>query len=140
MSIQNSKYDYTPVGLLAAIVTKYLEYKRSLGFSYDIEEGMLYRFSRLSCSYPLAVNEISLELLTEWCTRRKGEKASTQRTRINTILQFCHFAQAYGYHVEIPEIPRIRTEKYQPYIFTSDEIKRIILEADRLGDTVNRPI
>lgn len=132
MPVQNSKYDYTPIGPLAATITKYLEYKRSLGFGYDIEEGMLYRFSRLSCSYPLAEGEISLELLKKWCARRKEEKASTHKTRVNTILQFCLFAQACGFRVEIPEIPRIRTEKYQPYIFTSDEIRRIFLEADRL--------
>lgn len=132
MPVQNSKYDYTPIGPFAATITKYLNHKRSLGFSYGIEEGMLFRFSRLSCSYPLATDEISLELLEEWCTRRKEEKASTHKARVNTVLQFCLFAQTYGFRVEIPEIPRIKTVKYQPYIFTSAEIKRIILEADKL--------
>lgn len=132
MSVQRSKYDYTPIGPFAAIITKYLAYKRALGFNYGIEEGMLYRFLRLSYSYPLADREISLELLKEWCSQRKEEKASTHKTRVNTILQFCLFAQAYGFRVMIPEMPRIKTEKYQPYIFTSDEIRRIILEADRL--------
>lgn len=116
MSIQRSKYDYTPIGPLAAIITKYLEYKRSLGFNYGIEEGMLYRFSHLSCSFPLADGEISLELLKKWCARRIEEKASTHKARVNTILQFCLFAQAHGC-VEIPEMPRMKTEKYQPYIF-----------------------
>lgn len=69
MSVQKSKYDYTLIGPLATVITKYLEYKRSLGFNYEIEEGMLYRFSRLSYSYPLADSEISLELLKEWCAR-----------------------------------------------------------------------
>lgn len=29
-------------------------------------------------------------------------------------------------------MPSIKAKKYQPYIFTSDEIRRIILETDRL--------
>lgn len=75
MSVQRSKYDYTPIGPLAAIITKYLEYKRALGFNYCIEEGMLYRFSRLSYSYLLAYGEISPELLKEWCARRKEDNS-----------------------------------------------------------------
>lgn len=132
MAIQSKKYNYTPVGNLAAIITQYIEFKRSLGLRYGIEEGVLFRFSLLSQSYPSSSEEISSELLQEWCMRRKSEKASTHSSRVNTILQFCRYAVKYGYHVNFPDIPKLKVEKYQPYIFTKEEVAHIFKEADSL--------
>ncbi|RQV92783.1 MAG: integrase [Calditrichaeota bacterium] len=132
MAVQNRKYNYTPVGNLADIIIQYIRYKRSLGFSYGIEEGVLFRFSLLSHNYPSSSKEIPSGLLQEWCTRRKGEKASTHSSRVNTILQFCRYAGQYGYRVDFPDLPKIKVEKYQPYIFTKEEVAHIFKVADSL--------
>lgn len=59
-------------------------------------------------------------------------RASQKRkwTRVNTILQFCRYAGQYGFQVEFPDIPKIKTEKYLSYIFTKEEIERIFKESD----------
>lgn len=132
MAVQRRKYNYTPVGNLAVIITQYIEFKRSLGLRYVIEEGVLFRFSLLSQNYPSSSEEIPSELLLEWCMRRKNEKASTHSSRVNTILQFCRYAAQYDIQVKFPELPKIKVEKYQPYIFTKEEVARIFKEADSL--------
>ncbi|TJX12760.1 hypothetical protein E9840_12065 [Tissierella creatinini] len=127
---QRPKLDYTPVGDLKDIITQYINYKRSLGFIYEIEEGVLFRFSLLSKDYELSKQEIPLALIDAWCMRRISEKSSTHNTRVNTILQFCRYAENYGFRIDYPEIPKIKVNKYQPYIFTKEEISGIFKTAD----------
>lgn len=133
MAVLNSKTDYTPVGYLKNIIVQYINYKRSLGLKYGVEEGVLFRFSLLSKNYDLSENRISLELLESWCMRRINEKSSTHNSRVNTILQFCRYAECYEFKVDYPEIPRIKIKKYQPYIFTKEEISRIFEATDSMS-------
>lgn len=132
MIASNLKMDYTPVGDLKDIIIQYIEYKRSLDFKYEIEEGVLFRFSLLSKNYDLSGKKVPLELLESWSMRRINEKSSTHSSRVNTILQFCRYAESYGFKVNYPEIPKIKIKKYQPYIFTKEEISRIFEATDSI--------
>ncbi|SHD78677.1 hypothetical protein [Schnuerera ultunensis] len=100
MLSRKPKLDYAPIGILSDIITQYINYKRSLGFRYGIKEGILFRFSLLSKDYELMKKEISLELLYARCMRKIGEKPSTHQSRVNTILQFCRYAESYGFKVD----------------------------------------
>jgi len=121
-----------PVGELSTIITKFIHYKRSLGFKYEIEEGTFYRFSIFSLNYQIKDKIIPTELLNDWMMLRRGEKAVTQRQRILSILQMLKFAYNYGYQISLPDIPHIKTSKYEPYIFTEQELKDFFRACDSI--------
>lgn len=122
-----------PIGELSEIIIKYVNYKRTLGYKYINEEGTLYRFSLFTQKYNIVDKTISSELLMDWMTLRKGEKAITQRQRISCILQMIKFATNYGYQVNIPDTPHIKTNRYEPYIFTGVEISNFFKACDSFG-------
>jgi len=122
-----------PVGELAEIIVTFIQFKRSLGYIYETEEGNLYRFSVFSLDYEITFREVPLQLVEDWLTRRRNEKASTQKTRAQVVLQMLEFAGNHGYIVHFPVVlKRIHVPKYIPYIFTQEELKQFFYACDHI--------
>ncbi len=130
---KTSTIKHPPVGVLADIIVAFIEFKRSLGFIYNIEEGVLYRFSKFTLEYEINGFEVPLRLIEEWLEFRKGEKANTQRTRTYCVLNMLRFAQQNGYTVHFPVLIKRKTiPRYAPYIFTKKELKLLFYACDRI--------
>ncbi len=126
-------FKHRPVGELADIIVAFIQFKRSLGYIYKTEEGILYRFSVFSLDYAIICREVPLQLVEEWLALRKNEKASNQRTRGHIVLQMLNFASNHGYIVHLPVLlKKIRVPKYIPYIFTKKELKQFFLACDHI--------
>lgn len=121
-----------PVGELSEIIQAFITYKRSLGLKYKIEEDTLIRFSILSLEYEIKEKTIPHELIEAYFKKRNGEKNITYNTRIGLINRFLNFSKKYDFIFSLPEIPKLKNEKYQPYIFTSEEIGRFFKASDNL--------
>lgn len=118
-------FKHPPVGELADIIVAYIQFKRSLGYIYKNEEGILYRFSVFSMDYSMNGNEVPLQLVERWLELRKNEKSRTQRTRGLCVLQMLDFACKHGCRVHFPVLMRrIHVPKYVPYIFTGKELEK----------------
>jgi integrase/recombinase XerD len=127
------KFRHPPVGVLADIIIAFILFKRSLGYIYKTEEGILYRFSVFSLNFAITGHEVPLQLIEGWLELRKNEKASTQRTRGNCVLQMLGFAQKHGYIVHFPLlVRRIRTPRYVPYIFSKKELEDFFNACDHI--------
>jgi integrase len=123
---------HPPLGPLADIITKYIKYKKSLGFKYVIEEGTLFRFSVFSLNYQIENNYIPTILISDWSALRIGEKAVTQKHRISCVLQMLKYASSYDYKIDFPEIIHIKRTQYIPYIFTEKELADFFRACDSL--------
>lgn len=122
-----------PVGELAGIIATFIHFKRSLGHLYKTEEGILYRFSVFSLDYAINCREVPLQLIEDWMTLRKNEKASNQKTRSLVVLQMLEFASDHGYTVHFPiMLRRIHVPQYIPYIFTRRELKQFFYACDHI--------
>ena len=126
-------FKHPPVGELADIIVAFIQFKRSLGYIYKNEEGILYRFSVFSLDYVITGHEVPLQLVEGWLEFRKNEKPNTHRGRGNTVLQLLGFAQKHGYKVHFPVLMRrLQIPRYVPYIFSKKEIKHFFYACDHI--------
>lgn len=121
-----------PVGKLSKIISDYICFKRSLGYKYDIEEGILYNFSAFTINYTVTGYEIPTQMIEDWLSLRKGEKSKTQRTRFHCTLQVLRYAREHGYRVVLPEIPKFHVTEYIPYIFSKCEVEKLFYASDHI--------
>ncbi len=122
-----------PVGELADIIIAFIQFKRSLGYIYKIEESVLHRFSVFSMDYEINGHEVPLQLIEEWLKLRQNEKAQTQKTRGQCVLRMLDFASKHGYIVHSPVLMRrIHVPKYVPYIFTKKELEQFFYACDSI--------
>ena len=122
----------SPVGDLAEIIQAFIQYKRSLGYKYKLEESLLYRFSLFSCAYKIPNQSIPKNLVDDWIIRRSGESPRTQALRVSSINVFLKFAADNGYNVSLPQKSKKSSSAYIPYIFTNEEIKRFFYACDHI--------
>jgi integrase len=126
-------FKHPPVGKLADIIVAFIQFKRSLGYVYGNEEGILYRFSVFSLNYAITGHEVPLQLVEEWLELRKNEKTNTQRARGLCVLQMLNFASKHGYTIHFPVLIRkIHAPKYVPYIFTKKELEQFFYACDHI--------
>lgn len=126
-------FKHPPVGELADIIVAYIKFKRSLGYIYKNEEGILYRFSVFSVDYGINDYEVPLQLVESWLELRKNEKSRTQRARGLCVLQMLDFACKHGYRVHFPVLMRrIHVPRYVPYIFTEKELEKFFYACDHV--------
>lgn len=125
-------FNKSPVGDLAEIIQAFIQYKRSLGYKYKLEESLLYRFSLFSCSYTIPNQSIPKNLVEDWIRRRSGESLRTQALRVSSINVFLKFASENRYDVPLPQKIKRNSSIYIPYIFTNEEIERFFYACDHI--------
>lgn len=124
------------------IANEYVDYKQSLGFKYSYAQQskvnkMLHFIYTNSKSEPILA--LSPELVNAYASKSGIESARTLHRRQSHIRQFAIFLNlrgipAYVYPKELVKT----TEDFVPYIFTKDEISRILQEADSIGPNKNK--
>jgi integrase len=121
--------EYT--SLFSDNITGLIEQKRSVGYKYQSEAGILRRFDLFcSANYP-EVSVLSREMALEWSRQRPGEHPSTLQGRVTPVRELALHIIRNGHDAYIlpdgivPKCPR-----YLPYIYSDDELKRIFIQID----------
>lgn len=132
--MKNKEKQFVFTGPFKDYCHQYADYKKALGFSFGVSSFYLLRymddyFKRYNFSSPI----LTKRMAEEFVSRRYGESSKTQHMRKSLIRQFALFMNRKGfdYYVYPNElIPLPKT--FTPYIFTRDEIRRIINVVDHL--------
>jgi integrase len=121
------------IGIFAEWLTKFVDFKRSLGYKYKTEADELYRFSKFTTTFSLNKPILTKELVQAWCAKRIHEEVRNSRRRAYPIRQFALYLNSMGLDAYILP-PNKNTCHYTfiPYIFTHSEIERIFANSDRL--------
>ena len=110
----------------------FVSLKRSVGYKYNPEPGILRRFDKyLAANYPQA-ESLSKEAVTGWCSRTIHETAANHCSRASVIRQFSKYLNSIGIRAWI--LPRNyypTGQRYVPHIYTPDELRRFFAETDR---------
>jgi integrase len=122
--------EYT--SLFSDDITGLIEQKRSIGYKYLSEVGILKRFD-LFCSacYP-GINILNREIALDWSRKQPDEHPSTMQNRITPVRELAKYIIRDGREAFVlpegivPKIPR-----YLPYIYSDDELKRIFTQVDK---------
>lgn len=124
------------------IAMEYVAYKHSLGFKYSYAEQSKVN-SMLDFIYTNSKSEPVLALLPElvnaYASKRDNESARSLHAKQSHIRQFALFLNLRGISAYVYPKKLVKTtEDFVPYIFTKDEISRILREADAIGPNKNK--
>lgn len=118
-------------GPFAQTAEDFIQYKRSCGFKYENEPKCLSRFCRFAVEQGVMSVEITRELAAAWIAPKEDESTKSRAHRITCIRQFAIYLDSIGFEAYIlPEQPGIHARSFVPYIFTHEQIRSIIKEAD----------
>lgn len=123
------------------LLTAFMAEKRALGFSYRTEEGAIRRF----LSDFVEPNNGKLEFTKEYVLGHIGNKlnqqSNTVRWEAGTINGFLDFVNRRGfmvYKIPLKSLPK-ENRNFRAYIFTDDEIERMLVSADHVPFTEQNP-
>lgn len=124
------------------IAMEYVDYKHSLGFKYPLkEQGKLnsllnYIYSNSMCE---SKYKLTQELVEEYAAVNIGDSRRYIHCKQSTIRQFAISLNLKGIPAYIYPNKLVKTqEDFVPYIFTIDEIQRILHEADSILPNKNK--
>ncbi|MEG1926828.1 MAG: tyrosine-type recombinase/integrase [Ruthenibacterium sp.] len=129
--MQPKSKDLTFNSELAPWLYAFFEEKHRLGYKYKGIDALLMSFDKFLLDKDCK-NGLSKELVLQWTQRKPHQKAETARCSIRTMRVFADFLNRNGipaYRVSRDEAPR-RTHDFTPYIFTYEEIERILAVVD----------
>lgn len=110
----------------------FLRFKRAMGFSYWRGEFELRRFTTFVAEHWGRRGPAPLdEAITRWCGRVGGRKAVTLGNEFGVIRQMCLYRRRRDPASYVPEhaLAPVKESTFLPYIFTRDEVGRIIAAA-----------
>jgi integrase/recombinase XerD len=103
---------------LAHDAQEFLRFKRAMGIRYRRAEFVLDQFVRFVRQQEGDLGEVRLdEAITRWCARVAGRKAVTLANEFGVVRQLCLYRR------------RRDPSSYLPYIFSHDEVRRILATA-----------
>ena len=137
-----SKTEQDFFGIYREVLIRYIHYKRALGFLVNEREihGLL-ELNTFLCSYNVSQVLLTQKMVEDYVSRKKSVTAKTIHKDECRIRQVGIFLQNQGYSdIYIYPNNQLRTTStFIPYIFTADEITRILYTADNLQPVPNKP-
>lgn len=103
---------------------------------------MLRRFDHFLAHHGLVESALPRELVECWIAKQPHESPITQQRRIGLTRQLATFLVHHGYAAYIPDShlsPKNRSS-FVPYIFTHEEIHRLLRAADHLSPDPRSPL
>lgn len=120
--------------VFAPYIQDYIDLRESLGAKFRAQSGVLRQFDRYCIANKCIAAVLDEQLVNNWISESQGEMNSTRSNRISTLKCFADYFRSVG--GEAPWVPHPGyaqwKNNYTPYIFTEDEVKRILAAADSL--------
>jgi len=120
---------------LRQAVQDYLSLRRSLGFKLRCAGALLLKFAAFAEARGAEYVTISLAL--EWATLPPHQKPETWADRMKAVRVFARYQQALDARTEVPPFGLLpyRPRRARPYLYTAEEIRRLLEATARLRST-----
>lgn len=119
--------------VLGDYLRSFMQEKQACGYRYIREIENLRRFDRFLMTTELAKIELPKLIVDQWTTRKSHESVKSCQQRINLARGFSLYLNRMGVSAYVPARgAAIYRLDFTPYIFSHDEIDRLIAAADRL--------
>lgn len=117
-------------GPLADTIEKFIAEKRGIGLQYNGVSTYLQSFDRFSISFHLEESVLSREVVEAWLKQNPSQSQQTLRMKAIIIRQLGLYMKRMNMSsYVISEISK-RNHLFTPYIFSDNEIEKIIEQAD----------
>lgn len=130
------KYLFTSI--MATEMTNYLELLYEAGRYIDQIKSSLKSLDRYLVEQNHKDKIITEELVSAWLAS-KQVRIKTKAGMLSNVKGFSQHLISLGYEANIPEAPIVSSD-YVPYIFSEDELMRMVAAADNFGWGKIRPI
>ena len=128
----NKHFEYSSV--LAPYIKDFIYMKEASGCNYLRGKWILYETDRFFQENNVPDPVITRELVSQWRKTRINDSSSTIYSKYSVIAQLARFMSRQGQECFIPRLPGNGSSKcdFTPYIFTHNQMDRIIHLSDRL--------
>jgi integrase/recombinase XerD len=122
----------------APYITEFIAFKRSLGYKYEAQEGILLRlrillnFDKFLLKQPKNFIGLSKEITDNWAEKRDGECELSRYGRVICISQFSSYLRNRGIKSYIPQLPKYPESTFIPHIYSYDEMATLFKACDSL--------
>lgn len=118
-----------------ALIKEFVDFKQATGFKYQKEYSLLKQFDDYCVQQQITEAALTKDISDGWCKKRPYEKPRANDQRVTALRQFAFYLVSMGYDAYIPvhtEDKRSHRSRYTSYIFTHDEIAKIIECSDKI--------
>lgn len=121
------------IGPFKDVAPLYIEYKKSLGYISETENGELKRLDKYFYNKNIKEIKLTKEMVEEYGAKKINESPDTQRKRLSLLKQFAVYLKKLGYkdiYIHNIKIKKSDSE-FRPYIYTKSEISLIFDYIDK---------
>ena len=127
--------------VLSDIFISYIAEKHALGYKFKKAESMLKRFDVFLQTHQHSETTLSKDLVVEWCKQSPNETISNRMHRISLLRGLAEYMNrigclAYTFPRGMVTIDRYA---YQPYIFSDEEIRKMLIICDNYPPSTASP-
>jgi integrase len=125
---------------LGSVISRYLALKETLGRGYVKERAIL---THLDAHLAASRSELTPDAFTSWCHTGEHLASGGRRNRMRIVRNpLCLYRRRTGPTCFVPDSSQFPPlhQPLQPYIFTENEIARLVRAADRLTPLPRTPL
>ena len=116
---------------LAPYIIGLIEQKRALGYKYTAQVKILQKFDMLCAERFSEDSTVTKAMLDVWAVKGPEEAPGTLRHRVTVIAHLAQHIASLGFYAYIYPTNELPKEpKYNPYIFSGDELTRFFRQVD----------
>lgn len=122
---------------LSTHLEEYLKLRHKLGFKLFLAGGLLHRFVRFAQEKQAAF--ITSKLALEWATQPADCSPEQWAERLGIVRRFAKFVSGMDPRTEVPpqELLPHRYRRTSPYLYTDEEVSRLLEVSRHLPDTMD---
>jgi integrase len=123
---------HTFAGPLGEVCEKFIAEKRGTGLKSSTESKQLSALCRFSLDYSLEPGTLPEDFVRAWIAKKPHETESNRHHRYISVRQLAGYMKRMGYSAFCPEKEDVakHTTTFVPYIFTHEEIQRLLTAAE----------
>ena len=115
----------------AETICDFLAMKRAMGYEYITQEETMKLFDRMAAELYPSEHKLTKRVCEDWMQRNATFAPKTRNSRIGLLREYAKYLCSVGITAYIiPGHYVAKEEKYDPHIFTSDELKAFFEVAD----------
>jgi integrase/recombinase XerD len=114
----------------APFIYDFISLKRSLGYKYEEEERLLYKFDQFILNQGHTSLCLTKEISDKWADGHYNEAEITIYSKVKAVKQLMAFLRDQGIKTYIPQLPKYPSSTFIPYIFTYEEMNAIFNACD----------
>jgi integrase/recombinase XerD len=127
---------------LAPVFARYVNLKRALGRRFDNETGTLQSLDRFLHDQSNTYSDVNAAAFQAWCHTQENLASGVRRVRMLQVYNFCLYRRRTEPHCFLPDPSAFPAyhQRLQPYIFSEDEVARLLRAASGLNRVPSSPL